>query len=73
MAELENYDYYYHRLRKYALLRFWEDKGLDTRSILNTTLTDVKAQEQEQLKFDKMTEQEMIEKGKKTLAFRYTQ
>lgn len=62
MAELENYDYYYHRLRKYALLRFWEDKGLDTRSILNTTLTDVKAQEQEQLKFDKMTEQEMIEK-----------
>lgn len=30
MATIENYDYYYHRLRKYALLRYYEQKGLDT-------------------------------------------
>ena len=27
IANLENYDYYYHRLRKYSLLRYFENKG----------------------------------------------
>lgn len=62
ISELENYDYYYHRLRKFSLLRYYENKGLDTRSIYNTTLTEEKAKEAEQAKFDKMTEQDILDK-----------
>lgn len=61
MAQLENYDYNYHRVRKYSLLRYWENKGWDTRLIYDTTITDERAAEAEQIKFDNYTEFEMIE------------
>lgn len=61
MAELANYDYYYHRLRKFSLLRYYEKKGLDTRYIYDTTVTEPKAAEIEQQKFENYTEQNIVE------------
>lgn len=61
MATLENYDYYYHRLRKYSLLRYYEKQGLDTRFIYDSTIADTSKMESEQIKFDNYTEQDIIE------------
>ncbi len=61
LASLENYDYYYHRLRKYALLRYYEKNGLDTKFIYNPTLSD-KELEKENIKFDNYSEMEIVER-----------
>ncbi|MDO5765000.1 MAG: DnaB-like helicase N-terminal domain-containing protein, partial [Elusimicrobiales bacterium] len=61
MAQMDNYDYNYHRVRKYSLLRYYEKQGLDTRFIYNSTLVDTKAAEAEQAKFDNYTEQDIVE------------
>ena len=61
MATLENYEYYYHRLRKYSLLRYYEKQGLDTRFIYDSTIVDTSKMESEQIKFDNYTEQDIIE------------
>lgn len=60
IADLGNYDYYYHRLRKYALLRFYEKNGLDTRFIYDPTTVD-KELDAENIKFDNYTEQDIVE------------
>jgi len=61
IASQENYDYYYHRLRKYSLLRFYERKGLDTRFIYNGTVVEASKVEEEQLKFENYTELDIVE------------
>lgn len=61
MANLENYDYYYHRLRKFALLRYFEEQGFNTSRIYDCTIIDGKALEAEQHKFDDYTEQDIID------------
>ena len=61
MATFENYDYYYHRLRKCSLLRYYEKQGLDTRFIYDSTIADTSKMESEQIKFDNYTEQDIIE------------
>ena len=58
LCEPENYDYYYHRVRKYSLLRYYEGKGLDTRPIFDADKAEDDPEEQQ--KFDKLTEQEII-------------
>ena len=40
MATLENYEYYYHRLRKYSLLRYYEKQGLDKKEIIKKIAKD---------------------------------
>lgn len=60
LCSIENYDYYYHRLRKYSLLRYYENQGFDTRKIYDTTIVDVKLAEKEQEKFDNYTEVDII-------------
>lgn len=60
MAQLENYDYNYHRMRKYSLLRYYEKHGLDTRFIYDGSLVDPKSSELEQIKFDNYTEQDIV-------------
>ena len=57
ISDPENYDYYYHRVRKYALLRYYESMGFDTRCLFDGDSVDSVA---EQRKFDDMTEQDMI-------------
>ena len=61
IATLENYDYHYHRLRKYSLLRYYEKQGLDTRFIYDSTIADASKIEAEKIKFDNYTEQDIIE------------
>ena len=61
MATLENYEYNYHRVRKYSLLRYYEKQGLDTRFIYDSTITDGSKAEAEQIKFDNYTEADIVE------------
>ena len=61
IASLENYDYFYHRLKKYTLFRFYEQKGYDTSKIVNFTLADPTELERQQQKFEELTEQQIID------------
>lgn len=61
MATLENYEMYYHKVRKLSLLRYYQREGYDIKLIYDYTLTDSKASEAEQLKFDNMTEQDIVD------------
>lgn len=60
MGEIENYNYFYHRLRKYSLLRYYENQGYDTRKIYDSTIVDNKEAEKEQSKFENYTESDII-------------
>lgn len=60
LADLGNYDYYYHRMRKFSLLRYYEKSGLDTRFIYDPTASE-KALDSENRKFDEYTEQDIVE------------
>lgn len=59
LATLENYDYFYHRVRKYSLLRYYEKQGLSTRFIYDGSVDTAKL-EMEQKKFDEYTEQDIV-------------
>lgn len=59
LSSLENYDYYYHRLRKYSLLRYYEKQGLDTKFIYDTSVDEFHASTEQQ-KFDNYTEQDIV-------------
>ena len=59
LSSLENYDYYYHRLRKYSLLRYYEKQGLDTKFIYDTSVDEFHANTEQQ-KFDNYTEQDIV-------------
>ena len=59
LATLDNYDYFYHRLRKYSLLRYYEKQGLSTRFIYDGSVDTTKL-ELEQKKFDEYTEQDIV-------------
>ena len=59
MSSLDNYDYYYHRLRKYSLLRYYEKKGYNTKSIFDPTVS-VEELTKEMEKFDNYTEQDIV-------------
>lgn len=61
MSDISNYEYNYHRVRKYGLLRYYEKQGLDTRFIYDSTITDTNKAEAEQNKFDSYTEQDIVE------------
>lgn len=70
-CSLENYDYYYHRLRKYSLLRYYEKQGLDTKFIYDTSIDDFHASEEQQ-KFDNYTEQDIVSMVESTLVINPT-
>ena len=59
MSSLDNYNYYYHRLRKYSLLRYYEKKGYSTKSIFDPTV-GVEELTKEMEKFDNYTEQDIV-------------
>lgn len=58
MSEPENYDYYYHRLRKFSLLRYYEENNINTCFIYDAdkAVDDI----EEQTKIDNLTEQDII-------------
>lgn len=59
LSSLDNYDYYYHRLRKYSLLRYYEKKGYNTKTIFDPTV-GVEDLTKEMEKFDNYTEQDIV-------------
>lgn len=61
MAQLDNYDFNYHKLRKYSLLRYYENQGWDTRYVYDSTVTDPRLAEKEQKKLEEYTEQDIVD------------
>lgn len=61
LAEIENFPYYYERLRKFSLLRFVKDRGLDSRILYDDTITDPALQEVEMSRLDNMSINELID------------
>lgn len=61
LSKDDNYEYNYHRVRKFSLLRYYEDRGLDTRFIYDWTVADVFKAEKENRKFDQYTEKDIVD------------
>lgn len=61
LSELDNFEYYYNRVKKMSLLRFWENNGVDTSVLYNPDVTDPSALEKESEKFDNISINDMIE------------
>lgn len=64
IAELyqkDNFPYFFHRLKKFSCLRYWENRGFDVRKIYDYTITEPSAQEKEMQKLDNMTVDDMID------------
>lgn len=62
IASLENYDYFYHIMKKLSLLRYYESKGLDTRKLIyDWAAVDEKTIEQEKQKFDNYSEKDIVD------------
>lgn len=61
IASLENYDYFYHRMRKFSLLRYYESKGVDTkRLIYDWSITDERQADIEKQKFEDYSESDIV-------------
>lgn len=60
-SQIENYEYYYHRIKKFSLLRYYEDNGLDTSFLYNPSVTDQKILDQENSKFEGLTEDSIVD------------
>lgn len=54
-SEKENFEYNYNRLRKFSLLRKYQDSGIDVIEIYNEDIVNPKKQQDMQQKFDKLT------------------
>lgn len=59
--EKENFPFYFSRMKKHSLLRYFEGKGLDIRFIYDYTTKDLKEQEKQREKLDKTTIEEIID------------
>ena len=60
LAEQQNFDFNYHQLRKYSLLRDYEKIGLDTTFIYDTNFVDPVEIEKQQIKFNNLNIEEII-------------
>lgn len=60
MAELDNFPYYYDRLKKFSLLRYWEKTGVNIKFLYDECVSDPVLQEKERKKLDETSIEEMI-------------
>ena len=60
IAEPNNFSYYYERLRKFSLLRYWQSKGFDIKNIYDEDISDPDLQEKERQKLDGKSIEELI-------------
>lgn len=61
LAEIENFDYWYWRLRKFSLLRFYQNRGISIKSIYDDSVIDPELMEQETKRLDHLTIDDIIE------------
>ena len=59
MSNLQNYDWYYHKMRKLSLLRYYESQNLDVKFIYDWSKDDIDGQEQN--KFDEYSENQIVD------------
>lgn len=59
-TNLSNFDYNYNQLKKFTLLRSYQDNGIYTGDIYDPNITGIKQQERMQSKFDDMTIDDII-------------
>lgn len=61
LYQKDNFQYYIGRLKKFSLLRYWEEQGYDIKIVYDYTETDPRKQEIEAAKLDQMTVDDMID------------
>ena len=61
LCELDNFDYYFKRIKKFTFLRFLDRKGYDITKLYNYKETDPSKQESEITKLDSMSVDDMID------------
>lgn len=60
LANIQNFKYYYDRLRKFALLKTLKEKGFDINEVYDDSIIDVKLQENMQYQFDEMAVEDIV-------------
>lgn len=60
-ANLPNFEYNYNQIKKFTLLRSYEEKGIYVGDIYNVNITGIKEQEKMQEKFDNMTLKDIVD------------
>ncbi|MBN7742757.1 replicative DNA helicase [Bacillus velezensis] len=60
LAEVENFEFYYNRLKKFSLIREMHGLGFDVREIYDHTIIDPREQEAMQERFDKKSIEEIL-------------
>ncbi|PAV30313.1 hypothetical protein CIL05_07535 [Virgibacillus profundi] len=60
MAEVENFDYYYGRLKKFSLIREMDGLGFDISEVYDETIMNPREAEELQKKFDKMSIEDIL-------------
>lgn len=61
LAEIENFDYWYWRLRKFSLLRFYQQRGISIKSIYDDSIVDPELAEQETRRLDQLSLDNIID------------
>lgn len=59
-ANVSNFEYNYNQIKKFSLLRAYEEQGIYVGDIYNVNITGVKEQEKMQEKFDEMSIKDII-------------
>ena len=62
LCELDNFEYYLQRVKKFSLLRYLEQQGYNVKLLYDWTITDAKKAEEEITKLDNATIDEMIDR-----------
>jgi replicative DNA helicase len=60
-ASLGNFDYHYNRLKKFSLLRSYEDSGISIDDLYDDSIINPKEKEEMQQKFDSLTLQQIVD------------
>ncbi len=60
IGELDNFDYYYNRIKKHSFLRACKSYGIDISDIYDESLLDVKEIEKQQSVFDDLSVEDML-------------
>ena len=60
LCELDNFEYYLQKVKKFSLLRYLEQQGYDVKHLYDWTITDSRKQEEEKAKLDSYTIDDMI-------------